>query len=197
MVRSTQTVHISCNKISTISTTDQIELPLAHRHLGVPSGASKTIPDLIVCLAQTVHLSCTDTNTLQTEWNEIPHDPRPLGVWLVAFKMTSEPMVRSAQTVHLSCTESNTVSKRTETRFHVTHVTQELYQVCSKWFLSEWYVRCKPCTNLILTLTLSLSGLKPDSTWPTSHRRFIGCVKNDFQASSTFDANRAPMLRQD
>ena len=28
------------------------------------------------------------------------------------------------QTVHLSCTNTDTVSKRTETRFHITHVTK-------------------------------------------------------------------------
>jgi hypothetical protein len=39
------------------------------------------------------------------------------------FKMISEPTVRLAQTVHLSYTDTNTVSKRTEMRFHLTHVT--------------------------------------------------------------------------
>jgi hypothetical protein len=40
-----------------------------------------------------------------------------------ASKMISEPMVRLAQTVHLACTNANTVSKRTEMRFHMTHIT--------------------------------------------------------------------------
>jgi hypothetical protein len=35
--------------------------------------------------------------------------------------MISEPMVHSAQTVHIYCIDTNTVSKRTETRFHMTH----------------------------------------------------------------------------
>jgi hypothetical protein len=34
-----------------------------------------------------------------------------------------EPMVRLAQTVELSCAKTNTISKRTKTRFHMTHVT--------------------------------------------------------------------------
>ena len=38
------------------------ELPLNPCHLGLPSGASKMIADPMVRLAQTVHLSCTDTN---------------------------------------------------------------------------------------------------------------------------------------
>jgi hypothetical protein len=34
----------------------------------------------MVCLAQTVHLSCTNPNCLQMDQNEIPHDPRHLVV---------------------------------------------------------------------------------------------------------------------
>jgi len=115
------------------------------------------------CLAQIVHLSCTDTNTIskrtetrfhlsliigcvqndfwayvtfvtnrphilhkyehyiQTDRNEIPLEPRHLGVLLGAVKMISKP--RLEQTVHLSCTNTNTISKRTETRFHLSLVT--------------------------------------------------------------------------
>jgi hypothetical protein len=36
-------------------------------------------------------------------------------------KMISKPMVRLAQMVDLSCTDSDTISKRTKTRFHMTH----------------------------------------------------------------------------
>ena len=121
----------------------------------------------MVRLAQTVHLSSTDTNTispnglkqdstrpmsprssigcaqtyfhaygtfdakratilhrcqhcLQTDQNEILHDPRHLGVPSGASKMISEPMVCLAQTVHLSCTDTSTVSKQKEVRFHIT-----------------------------------------------------------------------------
>ena len=44
MVRSTKTVQLSCIKISTVSKWG--ELSLEPRHLGVPSGASKTILSL-------------------------------------------------------------------------------------------------------------------------------------------------------
>ena len=40
-----------------------------------------------------------------------------------ASKMISKPVVRSAQTVHLSCTYTKTITKQTEMRFHMTHVT--------------------------------------------------------------------------
>jgi hypothetical protein len=43
---------------------DQTDLPLEPRHLGVPSSASKMISVPMVCSVLTVHLSCTDTNTI-------------------------------------------------------------------------------------------------------------------------------------
>ena len=47
--------------------TDRNDLPLEPHHLGVPSNASKTIFKHMVRLAQTKHLSCTDTNTV-SKW---------------------------------------------------------------------------------------------------------------------------------
>jgi hypothetical protein len=38
------------------------EIPLGLRHLGLPSGVSKTIFKAMLHLAQIVHLSCSDTN---------------------------------------------------------------------------------------------------------------------------------------
>ena len=69
IVHSTQTVHLSCIKINTISKQTENELPLEPRHLVAPSGASKMISEPMVRLSQTVHLSCIDTNTVskQTE----------------------------------------------------------------------------------------------------------------------------------
>jgi hypothetical protein len=59
--------------------TDSNKLPLEPHHLGVSSGASKTISEPIVCSAQTVHLYCPDTNTVskQTETRlDMTHSPR-------------------------------------------------------------------------------------------------------------------------
>ena len=53
--------------------TDRNELSVEPRHLVVPSGASKIIPEPMVCLAQTVHLSCIDANTV-SKWTEIRFD---------------------------------------------------------------------------------------------------------------------------
>jgi hypothetical protein len=108
--------------------------------------------------------------------------------------MISEPMVRLAQTVHLSCTNTNTISKRTETRFHKTHITKEFHRVRPKWFLSQCYVWRKPCTYLASRLALSPNGPKQASSWALSPWSTIGFVQNDFWAYGTFGTNRAPIL---
>jgi hypothetical protein len=111
--------------------------------------------------------------------NEIPYDPCHLGVPIGASKTIFEPMVRSVQTAHLSCTDSNSVSKRTEMRFHMTHVTYEFHSVHPKQFLSLWCIRCKLRTYLALWLALSLSpnGPKRASTLASSSRSTVGCIQ--------------------
>ena len=46
------------------------ELSLEPRHFGVRTGASKMISEPMVRLAQIVHLSCTDANTV-FKWEEV------------------------------------------------------------------------------------------------------------------------------
>ena len=64
MIHSTQTVHLSGVKIGTMFEKDQNELPLEPCHLVVSSSVSKMIFEPMVRLAQTMHLSCNDTNTV-------------------------------------------------------------------------------------------------------------------------------------
>jgi hypothetical protein len=97
---------------------DQNELPVEPCHQEVPSGSSKMISEPKVPLAQTMHLSC-----IQTDRNEIPHDTCHVGVPFGASKMIFEQMVRLAQTVHLSCIKIRTISKRTEMSFLLSLVT--------------------------------------------------------------------------
>jgi hypothetical protein len=47
-----------------------IKHPLEPRHLGVPSGASKTISDPVLHLARIVHLSCANISIISNELNE-------------------------------------------------------------------------------------------------------------------------------
>ena len=65
MVRSTQTVHLSCVKISTISKWS--ELSIEHHYLVAPSSVSKMIFEPMVRLAQTMHVSCTNTKTVSNQ----------------------------------------------------------------------------------------------------------------------------------
>jgi hypothetical protein len=66
---------------------------------------------------------------------------------IMGVQNDSGPIVRLAQTMQLSCTDTNTISKRTELSFHLSLVNYEYHRVRPKWFLSLWYVWCKPCTD--------------------------------------------------
>jgi hypothetical protein len=52
-----------------------------------------------------------------------PIEPHGLVVPSGVSKMIFESMLRFVQTMHLSCTNTNTVSKQTQKRFRMTHVT--------------------------------------------------------------------------
>jgi hypothetical protein len=75
------------------------EHPLEPHHQGVPSVGSKMISDPMICLAQTMHLSCTSTNTVSkwtetvfhlthvtNEFNQV-HPKRFLSLWYVWRKL--------------------------------------------------------------------------------------------------------------
>jgi hypothetical protein len=93
--------------------------------------------------------------------------PTRLGLPSGAFKTISEPIIRLAQTVHLSCVKISTISKRSQTSFHLSLVAKEYHWVRPKQFLSQWYIRCKPCSYIAPALTLSPNVPKWDFTWPT------------------------------
>ena len=99
------------------------EFPHDTRHEEVQSGASKMIYEPMVHLAQTVHLSCTNTNSISNGPNEIPHYPHHLGVPTGASRTIYEPMVRSAQTMHRSCIKISTIPKWTKMSFELSFVS--------------------------------------------------------------------------
>jgi hypothetical protein len=68
-------------------------------------------------------------------------EPCQLEVPLVVSTTIYEPTVRLMHTMHLSYTDTNNISKRTETRSHMTHVTYDFHRVRLKLFLSLWYDR--------------------------------------------------------
>jgi hypothetical protein len=118
--------------------TDRTELLVEPRHLGVPSSASKTISMPMVCSLETVHLSCTDNNTISTDRTELHQT--------------------------LISTDANNVSKQIETRFHMTHITKEFHRVPQIMFLSLRYVQRKTCNNLASRVAISPNGPNQAST---------------------------------
>jgi hypothetical protein len=64
---------------------------------------------------------------IQIDQSEHPLEPHHIGGPSGASKRISEPIVHLAQTVHLSCTDTINVTKWTEIRFHMSHVTKEFH----------------------------------------------------------------------
>jgi hypothetical protein len=68
--------HIQCKQYTYLASTLALSpnglnrAPPDPHHLGATSGASKTIYEPMVRYAQTVHLSCTDTNTI-SKWTKM------------------------------------------------------------------------------------------------------------------------------
>jgi hypothetical protein len=78
----------------------------------------------MVRLAQIVHLSCTDTNTISKQSKmRFQMTYVTLEFHQVCQKRFSDTMVRSAQTLHLSYVRISTISKQTKTSFQLNHVT--------------------------------------------------------------------------
>jgi hypothetical protein len=189
VVRSVQTVHLSCVKICTISirTETSFHLSLITKeyhwmhpkwflslwyvwrkscaYLALTLTLSTNAPkqDSTWSMSHRTSIECVQNNfwayvTLSTKRctnlasrlalslnrpKRLSVEPHHLGVPSGVSKTISEPVVHLAQTVHKSCTKTNTVSKWTKTRFHMTHVTLEFYRVRPKRFMSLWYVQCK------------------------------------------------------
>jgi hypothetical protein len=151
---------------------DQTELPLEPRYLGVPSTVSKMISTPMVCSVQTMHLSCTDTNTISKwtktrfhtahityEYHRVHLNPF-MSLWYVQCKPPSRlalfpngPNRAPPDPRHLGVPSGT--SKMIEMRFHMTHLTLEFHRVPPILFLSEWYVQRKPCTSLASRVALS------------------------------------------
>jgi hypothetical protein len=140
-----------------------------------------------------LHLSCIKISTISNELSQAStwaSSPRSTigcvqnDFWAYGMFSTN---------LHISWTDNSTISKWTNIRFHMTHVTLQFHRVRPKWFLRLWYVRHKPCTYHASSLAIFLNGLDRACTWASSHRSTIGCVQIDFWACGTFGANRAPI----
>jgi hypothetical protein len=123
MVRSVQTMHLSCTDTKTVTKRTEMRFHTAH----VTYVFYRVRPKLFMSLW---YVQCIPKTYLASRLalspngpNRAPPDPRHLGVPSGASKTINEPMVRLTNTEHLSCTDANTSSKQIETRFHMTHIT--------------------------------------------------------------------------
>ena len=146
---------------------------------------------LWVRLAQTVHVSYINTNTISKRTERDSTWPTSSG----ESKTVSEPIVRLAQTVHyLTSTLTPSPNEPNEISLDPHH--QGVPSAASKT-ISEPMVCLAQTMHLSYINTNTISKrTKWDSTWPTSPRSCIGCVQNYIWAYGTFSANRAPILHQ-
>jgi hypothetical protein len=174
---------------------DWIKLPLKPHHLGVTSRALKIISKPMVCLAQTVHLSCIKISTISKrnetsihlclitlEYHRV-HPKQILSLWYVWHKPCT--YLAPTQTMYPNGPKRDSTDPR-----HL-GVPLGAYEM----IFEPMYVRHKPC-YLASMLALSPNGLNRASTWASSLRSIIGCIQNYFWAYGTFGANRAPILHR-
>jgi hypothetical protein len=175
-----------------------IKHPLELRHLGVLLGACKTISEPMVCLAQTMHLSCTDTNTI-SKWTKTRFDMTH--VTLEFHQVRPKPFLMMWYVWHKQCSYlasrlvlySNGLN-RASTWASSPESTMSCVQ---NDFWAYGTFSAKPCTYLASRLALSPNELNQASTWALLPRSIIRCIQNDFWAFGTFGASHTPIFRQD
>jgi hypothetical protein len=175
------------------------DLSLEPCHLGVPSGASKTIFWIwwYVWRKPCTYLAPTLTlSPKRKKWGHTwPTSPRS-SIGCVQndvrayVTFDTKPFTYFVWSLALR-------PNRSKWAFTCASSPRSTIGCVQKDFLSWWYVWCKPCTYLAPTLTLSPTRKKWNHTWPTSPRSSIGCVQNDVWAYVTLDANRSPILCED
>jgi hypothetical protein len=149
-----------------------------------PSGiiVSRTISEPMVRLAQTMHLSCTDTNTASKLKEVRLHMTH---VTLVFCRVHPKWFPSLWYVQHKLCTYLKS---------RLALSPNSVPSGASKWIFSLWYFWHKLCTYLVSRLALSPKGQKRASTWASSPRRTIKYVQNNFWANGTYSANHAPIL---
>ena len=163
MVRSMQTVHLSCAEMNTISKQTQNSCHLTHVTYEFHQVRPKQFPSLwyvqrVPCTYHASRLALYPKGQ-----NELPREPLHLVVPSSASKPISESMVCRAQTMHLSCTDTNTISKWKEVRFHMTTPPRSCIG-CVQTISGLWHVRRKSWSYLASRLSLSPNGPKRAST---------------------------------
>jgi hypothetical protein len=170
------------------------ELPLEPRHLGVSLGAFKMISEPMVRLAQTVQLSCSDTDTV-SEWTETRFHMSHVTTELHRMHPKLFPRLWNVRCIPYTYLASRLILSPNGSKWASTWASSPRRTI--ECVQNDFYVRWKPCTYLTLTLTPSPNRPKRDLTWPASPRRSIRCDQNDFWAYGMFGVNKAPILHQE
>jgi hypothetical protein len=148
----------------------------------------------MVRMAQTMHRSCTETNTIykRTERRSTwPTSPRSsIGCVHNDFRGYDTFGANYWSILHRD------LHYLQMDRNEILHDPRHLGDPSGrpKWFPSLRYIRCKPCTYLESRLALYPIVPKWASNWASSPRSAIRCVQNDLWGYGTFGANRAPIL---
>jgi hypothetical protein len=121
MVCLVQIVHLYCTDTNTISKRTETRFHMMHSPWSSIRCAQDDFRAYGTFGTNRTPILCQDYHCLQMDSNKLSLGPRHLAVSSGASKMIYEPIVRSMQAVHLYCTDTHTASKRTETRFHMTH----------------------------------------------------------------------------
>jgi hypothetical protein len=121
MVGSSQTLHLYCTGSNTVCKQTESRFHMTHSPRSSIECVQHDFRSDGTFDTNRTPLLRQDYHYLQTDSNKLLLEPHHLGVSSGMSKTNSEPMVRLAQTLHLYCTDSNIVTKRTETRFHITH----------------------------------------------------------------------------
>jgi hypothetical protein len=150
-----------------------------------------------VCLAQTMHLSCTDTNTVSKQKDERFHMTHiTYEFHHVCLKWFSnlrhvwrKPCVYLASRLAISPNGPKwAFTWASSPRSTIGCVQNDFWAIGTLGATMQ-----QSCTDT----NMASKRNKWDATRPTSPRSSIWCIKNNVRAYGTFDANRAPNLRQD
>ena len=116
---------------------DRTKIPLEPLHQGVPSCASKIVSQPMVHQAQTVYLSCTETNTISKETEVrfyMTHVIQEF-YWVLPNIFRSIWYVPCNSCTYLASRLALSPNK-SKLSFHLSPFAQEYHRVHPKWFLS-------------------------------------------------------------
>ena len=159
------------------------------RHLGVLSGVVKMSYE--PCLEQTVHPSCTNTNTISKRTELRFHLSLVTEEFYRVWSKWFLSLVRHKSCTYLALILTLSPNGLKQASTWASSPSRTIGCVQND-FWAYGTKGLKPCTYLAPTLTLSPNGPKRDSTWVSSPRSSIGWGQNDFRA--LFGTNRAPIL---